>query len=600
MTQLIPQPLGGGGENIKEVIPNADGTYTISFKNGPTTITASSTNCLVAFLYDQQGFIEIPSEGVVDGQDTTFTINGVTYNGIWISDEYGSGWQLQAISDTESGTSSDSVSLMGTGTDTTEVGGVSRLIITEHNNGILMHYNKTKLATLTLTDGSVVKIEGYYNGTLTLTPEMIYPYRETLSEAIIHKDVDGIGSQAFYNCTSLTNVTIQDGLEFISSYAFSNCPSLETINIPNSVTSIQTGAFEGCTSLPVENNVRYADTYVVGATDKTLTTYTLKSGTRFIGGQAFQKCTNLTSITIPNSVIYIDYSAFNGCTSLTTVEMPNSLEKIGYNTFLGCTSLANITIPDSVKSIRFSAFEGCTSLTHVTIPNGVTNIDNSVFKGCTALTDVTIPDSVTSIGSYSFENCSSLTSIKLPNNLTRIGYSAFEGCTNITSIDIPNTVTSIEGRAFSGCKITSCVIPNGVTEMGTGVFYNCTELTEATIGNNVKTIETFTFLNCAKLKNIVLPDTLTSIGQQAFRACALTTINIPSTVTSIGVGAFRYCPFSTITSNAMTAPAIEADTFQQVKTNGTLYVPTGSTGYDVWMGTGDYYLGKYNWTKVEQ
>jgi hypothetical protein len=37
-----------------------------------------------------------------------------------------------------------------------------------------------------------------------------------------------------------------------------------------------------------------------------------------------------------------------------------------------------------------------------------------------------------------------------------------------------------------------------------------------------------------------------------------------------------------------------------VKTNGTLTVPTGSSGYDVWMGTGNYYLGKYHWTKVEQ
>jgi hypothetical protein len=50
----------------------------------------------------------------------------------------------------------------------------------------------------------------------------------------------------------------------------------------------------------------------------------------------------------------------------------------------------------------------------------------------------------------------------------------------------------------------------------------------------------------------------------------------------------------------MTAPTIGNKTFQDVHSNGTLYVPIGSSGYDVWMGSGDYYLGLYNWTKVEQ
>jgi hypothetical protein len=55
-----------------------------------------------------------------------------------------------------------------------------------------------------------------------------------------------------------------------------------------------------------------------------------------------------------------------------------------------------------------------------------------------------------------------------------------------------------------------------------------------------------------------------------------------------------------IISLATTAPTIQSITFYGVKTNGTLTVPQGSTGYDTWMGTGNYYLGKYGWTKVEQ
>jgi hypothetical protein len=95
---------------------------------------------------------------------------------------------------------------------------------------------------------------------------------------------------------------------------------------------------------------------------------------------------------------------------------------------------------------------------------------------------------------------------------------------------------------------------------------------------------------------------VTTIGSDAFRSCnGLTSVIIPNSVTSIGNYAFRDCNnLNSIVCNATTAPTIRTTTFQTIKTNGILYVPTGSTGYDTWMGTGNYYLGKYNWTKVEQ
>jgi hypothetical protein len=147
-------------------------------------------------------------------------------------------------------------------------------------------------------------------------------------------------------------------------------------------------------------------------------------------------------------------------------------------------------------------------------------------------------------------------------------------------VDFYLSENKINDYTFSNCyKLISCKIDNGVTSIGEDAFQGCNSLTSCAIGSGV-----------------------TSIGSSAFYGCnSLTSIDIPDSVTSIGNYAFYYCRnLTNITCNATTAPTIKSDTFQDVKTSGTLYVPIGSSGYDVWMGIGNYYLGKYSWTKVEQ
>ena len=140
--------------------------------------------------------------------------------------------------------------------------------------------------------------------------------------------------------------------------------------------------------------------------------------------------------------------------------------------------------------------------------------------------------------------------------------------------------TSIEYANFSNCtSLTSIDIPNSVTSIGPNIFWGCNSLTSVTIGSGVTSIYSEAFAHCESLTSIVIPNSVTSIGQSVFSSCS---------------------GLTSITSLATTAPTIESNTFDNVGSNGTLTVPSGSSGYDVWMGTGDFYLGKYDWTKVEQ
>ena len=122
--------------------------------------------------------------------------------------------------------------------------------------------------------------------------------------------------------------------------------------------------------MPIIDNIRYADTYLIEAVDKTLSTYTIKEGTKWIGNSAFYGCTGLTSITIPSSVTSIGGVAFRDCTGLTSVIIPDNVTSIGNSAFRDCTSLTSVAIPNSIISIEYGAFSGCTDLTDIYVTCG--------------------------------------------------------------------------------------------------------------------------------------------------------------------------------------------------------------------------------------
>ena len=271
-----------------------------------------------------------------------------------------------------------------------------------------------------------------------------------------------------------------------------------------------------------------------------------------IGDFAFSGCIDLTSVTIPNSVKSIGDEAFYKCSSLTNITIPNRVKSIGDWAFCDCESLTSITIGNSVTSIGIRAFDKCSSLTSIIIPNSVTSIGYGAFSSCTGLTSVTIPDSVTSIGDSAFYGCTGLTSVTIPNSVTSIGGAAFRGCTGLTSI-LVNSDNSIydsrdncnaiietkTNKLIAGCSNT--LIPNSVTSIGDSAFRGCTGLTSITIPDSVTRIGNGAFYGCTGLTSVTIPNSVTSIGGAAFSECTgLTSITIPDSVTSID-GAFSGC-----------------------------------------------------------
>lgn len=417
------------------------------------------------------------------------------------------------------------------------------------------------LRKVTFADGVTKSLQGMFMGTTSL------------EEVVLPESLKTIDQNAFKDCSSLKKLSVGksggenvlDTVETINAGAFNGCSSLETLTLKNvaKIDSSDTNrTFGGCTSLKKVSVTGVTTTDNTGKTtlSTTIGTSAFKDNKalkeinldtiKTVSQEAFRGCgvaddgTDPATLTL-NNVNAIGALAFYGC-GFKAVQIPRQLTSVAtgkingveYGPFAGgkleIVSFGTLinTIPDnlcmnttslqkielqsvkaSLRTIGKNAFKGCTSVEEVTIPKGILTVSNSAFEGCSGLTDVTI--AAKTINAKAFAECTNLKAVKMEEGVTTIQGMAFAN-TQISAVTIPSTLTTagttkegtIEKGPFAGTMIATV---HGQTE-------DSTEAQEgATILPETKKIPDNLFLGCTSIIDVQIPETVTEIGQKAFK-----------------------------------------------------------------------------------
>ena len=453
-----------------------------------------------------------------------------------------------------------------------------------------------------------------------------------LTNVTIGNSVTSIGNSAFYNCSALTSVIIGNSVTSIGNSAFSKCSALTSVIIGNSVTSIGNYAFSNCSTL---TSVKIPDSVVTIEYNafyncSALTNVTIGNGVTSIGNSAFYDCGNIVDIYIKKiqsevtfgsywkSSGYVHYSdcthnLTNNIQSETLLITQTEYSDSPENGKISCggtyqfklVNESGEVVKDKLIKIKEQERESSSSnriiwiapdqegiytieniirnvsieeigelsngkVVQATDSNGITwnytyqngKAKNIYYEQGNITSDIELPSeldghTVISCKDNMFSNAATSRTVKeitIPESIESINDSAFSRCDNLESINVNennNYYSSLSGILYDKDQteikiipraIKEAIIPNSVTSIGNYAFYNCSKLTSVTIPEGVTTIGDYTFYNCSQLTNIEIPNSVTSMGYGVFRDCtSLTNVTIGSGVTNILNNIFNGC-----------------------------------------------------------
>ena len=452
---------------------------------------------------------------------------------------------------------------------------------------------------------------------------------ESLVDIKLHSGIKSIGYRSFYNCNSLesTDTIIVEGVQTIGNQAFYGCDKLNVV-ISKTVQSIEDLAFTEltnyyqnsyCTSMYVDTgNTTYTSRNANGEECNCI--MSLDRNTLYFG------CYNsvipedieniykyafyyvpFISLTLPEGLISIGDYAFEACNKFKNLELPSSLTTIGVGAFDRASSWQEIHIPENVTSIGRYAFRQVLAAKKITVDSNntvydsredsnciVRTNDNTLLFGCTYskiasdiinieeyafwnynFSTIVIPEGVKTIGINAFNSCDYLTAINIPSTVNNIGKGVFQSCKLLTTITVDSNNTVYDSREDCDCIVRTAdnvllfgsnknvTIPNTIVTIGTEAFYQCDNITEIDIPDSVITVDADAFILCNKLTKITLGENVKTLNYRCFECSSL----------------------SEIIAKPTTAPILNETTilkvFDDVPENGKVYYPSGSD-YSSW------------------
>lgn len=366
-----------------------------------------------------------------------------------------------------------------------------------------------------------------------------------IKKIIMPDTVRVIDERAFLFFSDLVDIRLSESLEIIGEVAFDGA-GFTKIHIPASVREIDTFAFYKC---------------------KNLTEVTGMENVEVINGRVFKECVALESIKLSDKLTVLSEGLFEDCSSLSEVIYGKGLKKIYLDAFNN-TKISTVYIPETVEEVETGYYENSMNFSieisennkAVMIKDGVLFAQyGEAIAWCfdtLSSGEYTIPEGVKTVSAYAFHGHKELKKLNFPKSLEKIEYQAFSKCDNLSELNFQEGLKSIGELAFS-CKghVKELILPDSLVEINESSFYSMTfdrvvlgdgltkligfSAKELVIGRGVTKIENDQFTG--EYTSIILPDTLTSIGKNAFYCRKLKSIVIPDSVTQIGASAFNGC-----------------------------------------------------------
>lgn len=435
---------------------------------------------------------------------------------------------------------------------------------------------------------------------------------DSVTNITLSDSLTSLPENSFNNCASLTSLVIPDAVTTIYHYAFYNCRSMTSITIPANFKEFGQYVFDGCSSLkhviwnakdarvnwffynyPHETIVNEIQSYhPFYNVRKQITSFTLGDSVQVVPRYLCYEMENISSLSFGCEADSIEAHAFDGCTGITSVEwnVRNGKDPATYG------SSPFYPVKDKVTTFSFG--------------DSVQHIPAYLCHGMSKLSRLYIPKKVSSIGGYAFRDLNRLDSIYVHddnlyydsrNHCNALIESAYNrlilGC---YKTQIPEDIVSIGACAFRNVrKLTAALIPETVTNIEEEAFNGCTDLDTVALPSTLTAINDYTFQDCSSLDTIALPQTLEFIGIRAFSNCTgLPNITLPASMDYIDQFAFSRCSnMEYITCLAVEPPTIRSTTFDY--TSCPVYVPcTSLDAYrsaPVWSDYGTRVFGTFDY-----